>query len=96
MRLDDTQQMNANHTREMPRVTAVKQTRRVLVLVLGAALMLAGLVLIIFPGPFSIPLFLLGLSVLSWEFPWAKRVLFQVKHKIKAFTQARRNRNRPR
>lgn len=96
MRLDDTQQLDGSRTREMPRVTAVKQTRRLIVLVLGVSLMLTGLVLIVFPGPFSIPLFLLGLTVLSWEFPWAKRVLFQAKTKIKEFTRARRNRKRPR
>ncbi|HEX2052708.1 MAG TPA: PGPGW domain-containing protein [Actinomycetota bacterium] len=83
MRSDDTQQFEAPRTRELPKVTAIKQSRRVLVLTVGTVLILAGLALIVLPGPFSLPLIFLGLTVLSWEFPAAKRLLFSVKTRIK-------------
>ena len=92
MKSDDTQQFEAHPTREMPRVTAVKQTRRVLVLALGGTLLAAGLALIVLPGP-GIPLIFLGLTVLSWEFPAAKRLLFKIKMKIKQMRDSRKKRN---
>lgn len=85
MRSDDTQQFEAQRTRELPRVTAIKQSRRVLVLTLGTTLILAGIALAVLPGPFSLPLIFLGLTVLSWEFPAAKRLLFHAKAKFKSF-----------
>lgn len=91
MRIDDTHQFEVRRTREMPRTTAIKQTRRIVVLVLGCTLIAAGLALIVLPGPFSIPLVFLGLTVLSWEFAWAKRVLVSTKQKFKDFRDARRN-----
>lgn len=92
MKSDDTQQFEAHPTREMPRVTAVKQTRRVLVLALGSTLLAAGLALMVLPGP-GIPLIFLGLTVLSWEFPAAKRLLFKIKMKIKQMRDSRKKRS---
>jgi len=92
MKPDDTQQFDKAHTREMPRVTAVRQTRRVLVLVLGGVLLVGGLALMVLPGP-GIPLIFLGLTVLSWEFPAAKRLLFNMKMKVKNMRDSR-SRNR--
>jgi uncharacterized protein (TIGR02611 family) len=91
MKIDDTQQLGPTHTRELTRTTAIKQTRRIVILVIGSTLIVAGLALIPIPGPFSIPLILLGLTVLSWEFAWAKRLLYRIKSKIKDFRDARRN-----
>ncbi|HYN98597.1 MAG TPA: PGPGW domain-containing protein [Actinomycetota bacterium] len=92
MKPDDTQQFDASHTREMPRVTAVRHTRRVLVLALGGVLLAGGLALMVLPGP-GIPLIFLGLTVLSWEFPAAKRLLFNLKMKVKNMRDSR-SRNR--
>lgn len=92
MKSDDTQQFEAHPTREMPRVTAVKQTRRVLVLALGGTLLAAGLALMVLPGP-GIPLIFLGLTVLSWEFPAAKRLLFKIKMKITQMRDSRKKRS---
>lgn len=92
MKSDDTQQFEAHPTREMPRVTAVKQTRRVLVLILGGVLVAGGLALMVLPGP-GIPLIFLGLTVLSWEFPAAKRLLFKIKMKIKQLRESRKHRS---
>jgi hypothetical protein len=92
MRIDDTHQFEAPRTRELPKVTAIKQSRRVLVITLGTTLILAGLALIVLPGPFSLPLIFLGLTVLSWEFPAAKRLLYSIKTKIKQVRSRARSR----
>lgn len=91
MRIYDTQQFEAQRTREMPRITAIKQTRRLVVLILGTTLVAAGIVLTILPVFPGFPLIFLGLTVLSWEFAWAKRLLYTMKSKIKDFRDARRN-----
>lgn len=83
MRPEDTQQFERHRTRELPRTTAVKQTRRAGVLALGGALIALGLALIVLPGPFTIPPVLLGLTVLSWEFGWAKRLKHTLRVKAK-------------
>lgn len=83
MGFGDTHQFERYPTRELPRTTAVKQTRRLAVLVLGGSLIALGLALIVLPGPFTIPPVLLGLTVLSWEFGWAKRLLHQMRLKTK-------------
>ncbi len=44
----------------------------------GGALVVAGLVLMVLPGP-GIPLLLLGLVVLATEFAWAEATLGRVK-----------------
>lgn len=48
------------------------------VAVVGGALLLAGLVFMVLPGP-GIPLVLLGLVVLGSEFAWAQVLLHRVK-----------------
>lgn len=83
MGIDDTQQFEVNRTQEFRRVSAARHTRRVLILVVGFSLIGLGLVLIVLPGPFTLPPVLLGLTVLSWEFPAAKRILFKIRSKIK-------------
>ncbi len=51
-----------------------RQAWRVLVLVVGLALVAVGLVMLVTPGP-GIALVLAGLALLSTEFAWAKRLL---------------------
>lgn len=45
----------------------------------GGALVVAGLVLMVLPGP-GIPLLILGLVILASEFAWAEVILHRVKH----------------
>jgi len=42
-------------------------------------LVLAGLVLIVLPGPFTMPLVIAGFFVLAVEFAWAERLLAKAK-----------------
>ena len=53
--------------------------RKTIVSVIGSTLILIGLLLSVLPGPFTIPLVILGLLVLGLEFAWAQRTLEKVK-----------------
>jgi uncharacterized protein (TIGR02611 family) len=70
--------------------SAIRQTRRVVILVLGTALIILGLLLLPLPGPFTLPLVFLGLTVLSSEFGWAQEVLMKLKAKLRQVMNARR------
>jgi len=63
--------------------TLPRQLRKVIVSVIGFTLITIGLLLIVLPGPFTLPFLILGLVVLGLEFAWADRMLDQVKAKGK-------------
>jgi uncharacterized membrane protein YbaN (DUF454 family) len=54
--------------------------RKTIVLVIGLTLIVTGLLLIVLPGPFTMPLLVLGLVVLALEFAWAETMLIRVRH----------------
>jgi uncharacterized protein (TIGR02611 family) len=56
----------------------VRSTKRIVVFVVGVALVLAGLAMFVLPGP-GILVVILGLAVLATEFVWAERVLDRAK-----------------
>ena len=56
-----------------------KGLRKVIAFSIGSFLVLAGLVLIVLPGPFTMPLVLAGFFVLAVEFAWAERLLAKAK-----------------
>lgn len=60
-----------------------RSTKRIVVFVVGVALVLLGIALIPLPGPFSIPLMIAGLAVLATEYVWAEKVLDTVKDRAK-------------
>ena len=53
--------------------------RKPLVVVMGATLIVTGMLLVVLPGPFTLPLVIAGVAILSTEFVWASRV-FAVGH----------------
>lgn len=53
--------------------------RKTIVLVIGSTLIVTGLLLIVLPGPFTMPLLVLGLVVLALEFAWAETMLIRVR-----------------
>ena len=89
MGIDDTTQLPGDSTAELPKTVAIRHTRRIVVGVIGTTLVGAGLALLVLPGP-GILVVLAGLTVLSWEFKWAKRMLLKLKAKIREL-KARRN-----
>lgn len=64
-----------------------RSAKRIAVLVLGVALVAAGLAMLVLPGP-GIVVVILGLAVLATEFVWAERMLDVAK------TQATRAKDR--
>ena len=57
-----------------------KRLRQIIAFSLGTFLVLLGLVLVVLPGPFTMPLVIAGLVVLALEFAWAERLLIKAKH----------------
>lgn len=57
-----------------------KVLRKTIVLLIGSTLILTGLLLIVLPGPFTLPLLVLGLVILALEFAWAEVLLNRVRH----------------
>ena len=56
-----------------------KGLRKIIAFSVGSCLVLAGLVLIVLPGPFTMPLVSAGFFVLAVEFAWAERLLAKAK-----------------
>ena len=56
-----------------------KRLRQTIAFSIGSFLVLSGLVLIVLPGPFTMPLVIAGLFVLAVEFAWAERFLAKAK-----------------
>jgi hypothetical protein len=53
--------------------------RKTIVFVIGSTFILTGMLLVVLPGPFTLPLVILGLIVLAIEFAWAEILLEKVK-----------------
>ena len=58
-----------------------KMARRIVVLVVGATVLLVGVVMIVTPGP-AVIVIPLGLAILSIEFAWARHWLRKVRERI--------------
>lgn len=48
--------------------------RKTIVLVIGITLLAIGAVLVVLPGPFTLPFMVAALAVLASEFVWAERI----------------------
>jgi len=60
-----------------------KPVRKSIVLVIGFTLIAIGGVLIVLPGPFTLPFVIAGLIVLAAEFAWAESLLKKAKDSAK-------------
>lgn len=67
---------------------APKTVRRSIVGVLGLTLILIGGVLVVLPGPFTLPFVIAGLAVLASEFVWAERLLIHGRNRVGNITSA--------
>lgn len=52
--------------------------RRLVVLIIGGVVLLAGAIMIFTPGP-GVAVILVGLATLASEFPWARRLLVRIR-----------------
>jgi uncharacterized protein (TIGR02611 family) len=57
----------------------VEQVRRVFLIIAGFTLLLAGVIMLVTPGP-GLLVILLGLGLLAAEFVWARRLMDRLKH----------------
>lgn len=57
----------------------VEQVRRIFLIIAGFTLLLAGLAMLVTPGP-GLPVIFLGLGLLAAEFVWARRLMERIKH----------------
>jgi len=57
---------------------ALRQARRVIVLVVGGTVLAVGVPMIVLPGP-PIVVIPVGLGILATEFVWAQRLLYKIK-----------------
>lgn len=67
-----------------------RNTKRVVVSVVGLVLILAGLAMLILPGP-GLLVIIAGLAVLASEYAWAERALDAAKKKAKAAAKKARS-----
>jgi uncharacterized protein (TIGR02611 family) len=72
---------------------AVNHTRRIAKIVIGFVLLLAGLVMLVIPGPGLVTI-ALGLALLATEFLWARQLLARIKGKGIQIRDALRGTNR--
>jgi len=66
---------------------SIKRVKRVLIIVMGFTLLLIGVAMIVLPGP-AIIVIPIGLALLATEFAWARRLLKELKSKIRATVSA--------
>lgn len=62
---------------------AVKNARRIAVLITGGAVLLVGIAMIVLPGP-AVVVIPLGLGILATEFLWARRLLSRMNREVRA------------
>jgi len=60
----------------------LRKARRIVIFVVGMTVLLAGVALLVLPGPAFIVI-PIGLAILATEFVWAKRLLKDVKRRAK-------------
>lgn len=60
---------------------AVKQAKRLIIIIVGFTVLLVGIAMILLPGP-AVLVIPLGLGILASELVWAKRILNKIKGKF--------------
>lgn len=72
----------------------LKQARRLIVAVIGGTVLIAGVVMIVTPGP-AVVVIPLGLGILATEFVWARHLLHRVKDHIAKTADRMKNGKKP-
>jgi putative transmembrane protein PGPGW len=57
-------------------------TRKIVILVVGVALLLAGAAMLVLPGP-GVLVILMGFGLLATEYPWARKVLMYLRDRAR-------------
>jgi len=74
-------------------IDLIKLTRRFVIFVVGITVLLFGIILIFIPGP-AILVIPLALAILGTEFLWARKLMLQLKEKIKEQTNKLNGKNK--
>ena len=69
--------------------------RKLIVLVIGFTLIAIGSVLIILPGPFTLPFMIGGLFILAIEFTWARSLLTKAQESAKKVDPRKLRKHKP-
>ena len=69
--------------------------RKLIVLVIGFTLIAIGSVLIILPGPFTLPFMIGGLAILAIEFTWARSLLNKAQESAKKVDPRKLRKRKP-
>ena len=69
--------------------------RKTIVLVIGFTLIAIGAILIVLPGPFTLPFVIGGLFVLAAEFTWAKSLLTKAQESAKKVDPRKLRKRKP-
>jgi len=70
------------------------QARRLIVIVAGFTILVAGIAMIVLPGP-AIVVIPIGLAILATEFVWARKLLATVKTRIERMKNGNGSGNSP-
>lgn len=68
-----------------PLSPALRQVRKVIVLVVGSTVVLAGIAMMVLPGP-AVVVIPAGLAILATEFVWARRLLRRARERLRDAT----------
>ena len=60
--------------------------RRLIVFVIGSTILIAGLLMLVLPGP-GILVIIVGLAILATEFVWAERLLIRAREQVARVAQ---------
>jgi uncharacterized membrane protein YbaN (DUF454 family) len=69
--------------------------RKLIVLVIGFTLIAIGSILIILPGPFTLPFMIGGLFILAIEFTWARSLLNKAQESAKKVDPRKLRKRKP-
>ena len=69
--------------------------RKLIVLVIGFTLIAIGSILIILPGPFTLPFMIGGLFILAIEFTWARSLLTRAQESAKKVDPRKLRKRKP-
>jgi len=67
--------------------TTPRRIRQVICMVVGASFIAIGMLLVVLPGPFTLPFVIGGLAILASEFTWAERLLDKTLAKARGVTK---------
>jgi uncharacterized protein (TIGR02611 family) len=79
----------------LPKRSVAGHTKRIVLTILGLAILLFGITIVPLPGPWSAPLIIAGLAILATEYDWAEDIMNWMKEKTrraKERLKARRDR----